>query len=241
MNKKNKLLQNNKIVKNNKKVTTPAKRGRTEEYSVEELKKIALKIKKDINGAKLSYLKLQKLTGIGRNTWSRKIPDFIETLNNPISLPHKINSNDDVYYPNFSALVETYDGDINLLYNELNEFELQYQKKDAEVALLKEELQSLRKYKEDFSQLKIKIEKYKKQAEHYKALYEQITVASTFPHLRKELDLNHNLLNFKKNAESLSLKNLENHFPQTTKSDTASDRTNENLKIIKNMAPNLFD
>lgn len=204
-----------------------------------------MKVKKELNGAKLTKLKLEKLTGIGRNTWSRKVPDFIEHLNNPIPIQREIKATDDVYYPNFSAFFDVYDGDINLIYNELTEFELQFQKKDTELARLTKEIQSLKKYKEDFELLSKKTDLYIKQAEHYKTLYEQLIVASTFPHLRKELGLKDNLLDFKKNREDLSLRNLERHFPNTSNSENnemnVTDRTTENMDILRNLAPGLFE
>lgn len=55
-----------------------AGKGRPSNYSNAQLKEMALPIKNKFKGQKLTYLLLEKETEIGRNTWSRRIPETID-------------------------------------------------------------------------------------------------------------------------------------------------------------------
>ncbi|RNC95363.1 hypothetical protein [Lysinibacillus halotolerans] len=58
--------------------------GRPQNCTNEELKQLALEIKYKNHGIKLTPSLLEKETSIGRNTWSRRMKDYINELNNPI-------------------------------------------------------------------------------------------------------------------------------------------------------------
>ncbi|MGR5959338.1 hypothetical protein ACT7DM_05930 [Bacillus cereus] len=63
------------------------KRGKPQQWSDENLKNIALEVKYKQPNRKLTSLLLEKETGIGRNTWSRRMKEFINHLNSPVHIP----------------------------------------------------------------------------------------------------------------------------------------------------------
>ncbi|MDG0875562.1 hypothetical protein L3476_05070 [Paenibacillus thiaminolyticus] len=95
-----------------------AGKGRPSNYTDEQLKEMALDIKKKYKGQKLTYLLLEKETGIGRNTWSRRIPETIEKLNNPVPRSIGISERDDVYFPNIEQIFDLYKNDKNKIISE---------------------------------------------------------------------------------------------------------------------------
>lgn len=54
------------------------KPGRPETHTDAELRELAVNIKYKCKGKKITPTLLEKETGIGRNTWSRRIKSFIE-------------------------------------------------------------------------------------------------------------------------------------------------------------------
>lgn len=57
--------------------------GRPKKISDEKLKEIALSIKHKNGRKKITFQFLQNETGIGRQTWKRRIEDYINELNKP--------------------------------------------------------------------------------------------------------------------------------------------------------------
>lgn len=158
------------------------KRGKPQQWSDEDLKKIALEVKYKQPNRKLTSLLLEKETGIGRNTWSRRMKEFLNHLNSPVHIP-KLDESGIITIPSVEELFLKYGANTTELKNEiaklLNIISDLYTdaKKLAtlEVSISKMQLES--------QQLKEQLSKVTIQRTHYETLYNQIVAESYFPHL----------------------------------------------------------
>ncbi|MDP1420120.1 hypothetical protein Q8G35_17405 [Peribacillus simplex] len=215
-----------------------ARKGRPSNYSDEQLKEMALEIKKKYKGQKLTYLFLEKETGIGRNTWSRRIPETIDELNKPVSRSVGISESDDVYFPNIEKIFEAYKNDKNKIISELYFIETAFYELYNTVKNLKEELNRRR---DDSAELKMKndeIRLLQEQVKHYEQLYNQQMISSAFSHLQSQNQVKDNLIQFdKNNRKHASLENLETFF-ELEGSNTLEE--NASLSKIENRFSNIF-
>lgn len=190
-----------------------AGKGRPSNYTDEQLREMALDIKQKYKGQKLTYLFLEKETGIGRNTWSRRIPETIEELNNPVPRSIGISEHDDVYFPNIEQIFDLYKNDKNKIISELYFIETAFYELYNTVKNLKEELN---RRKDDSAELKMKSDEIRllqEQVKHYEQLYNQQMVSSAFSHLQSQNQVKDNLIQFdKNNRKHASLENLETFF-----------------------------
>lgn len=158
------------------------KRGKPQQWTDEQLQKFALGVKYKLPNAKLTALQLEKETGIGRNTWSRRMKDFINQLNAPVHVP-SLKEGGIITITTVDELFENY-GDntielkneiakllniINDLYNEAKQVEAL----KANVTKLQTELDTTKE----------KLKQSAEQKVHFEALYNQIVAESYFPHL----------------------------------------------------------
>lgn len=215
-----------------------AGKGRPSNYTDEQLKEMALGIKKKYKGRKLTYLLLEKETGIGRNTWSRRIPETIEELNNPVPRSIGISERDDVYFPNIEQIFDLYKNDKNKIISEFYFIETAFYELYNTVKNLKEELN---RRKEHSAELKIKndeIRLLQAQVKHYEQLYNQQMVSSAFSHLQSQNQVKDNLLQFdKNNMKHASLENLETLFE--TEGSNPSEK-NTSLSKMETRFSNIF-
>ncbi len=220
-------------------------KGRPQTVSDEELKEKALQIKYKHNGIKLSFLLLEKETGIGRNTWKRRISDYIEELNLPIARSFNITEKDSVYLPNIGQLYEAYGNDSIRFKQELILLQSYYDTLYNEYQKLKEETQEIQKYKEENEQKKEEIKKLKEQKYHYKQLYEECVVASSEPYLRKEMNIQDNLIDFKKRLNiDGDLNEVSSLFPDISEQKIAeveNQERNESVNRTVDVMMGLFN
>ncbi|MDC2865317.1 hypothetical protein [Bacillus sp. BP-3] len=159
-----------------------AKRGKPQKWSDEDLKQIALEVKYKQPNLKLTSLLLEKETGIGRNTWSRRMKEFINHLNSPVHIP-KLDESGIITIPSVEELFLKYGTNTIELKNEiaklLNIISDLYT--DAKKLATLEE--SMPKMQLEMQQLKEQLSKVTAQKTHYEALYNQIVAESYFPHL----------------------------------------------------------
>ncbi|MFL0373053.1 hypothetical protein ACH0BY_03980 [Paenibacillus amylolyticus] len=213
-------------------------KGRPSNYTDKQLKEIALDIKKKFKGKKLTYLLLEKETGIGRNTWSRRIPDTLETLNNPVSVSVGISENDDVYFPNIEQIFDYYKNDKNKIINELYFIETAFHELYSKVNTLKKELNQRKDYSAELKMKNDEIRLLQSQVRHYEQLYNQQMVSSVFSHLHSQNQVKHNLIQFdKNNRKHVSLEELETFF-ETEGSDLSE--TNSSLSKMEDKYRNIF-
>ncbi|MED3352759.1 hypothetical protein P4388_29955 [Bacillus thuringiensis] len=158
------------------------KRGKPQQWSDENLKNIALEIKYKQPNRKLTSLLLEKETGIGRNTWSRRMKEFINHLNSPVHIP-KLDESGIITIPSVEELFLKYGANTIELKNEiaklLNIISDLYT--DAKKLATLEE--SIPKMQLEIQQLKEQLSKVTNQRTHYETLYNQIVAESYFPHL----------------------------------------------------------
>ncbi|WP_242302724.1 hypothetical protein [Bacillus cereus group sp. BfR-BA-01361] len=158
------------------------KRGKPQQWSDENLKNIALEIKYKHPNRKLTSLLLEKETGIGRNTWSRRMKEFINHLNSPVHIP-KLDESGIITIPSVEELFLKYGDNTIELKNEitklLNIISDLYT--DAKKLVTLEE--ATQKMKSEIEQLKEQLSKVTVQKTHYETLYNQIIAESYFPHL----------------------------------------------------------
>ncbi|WP_051318443.1 hypothetical protein [Cohnella thermotolerans] len=219
------------------------KRGRKSDYSDMELKKMALQIKNDLKGAKLTYKELERRSGIGRNTWSRRIPDTINELNRPIMRSSENNEIDAVYFPNIHQLFEVHGKDYNKIIYELEHFQDAFYQMYKEKEDYKQKLEKLSQYETKLKEQEEQIRILKIQKEHYEKQYKNILVTSAFPHLREENGIKYNLLDFNAHVEQHSnLDDLKSLFITNNKNTTPeADATNEHFERLKERNKRLFN
>ncbi|MGN4271789.1 hypothetical protein ACTFNM_22465 [Bacillus cereus group sp. BCN115] len=158
------------------------KRGKPQQWSDEDLKNIALEVKYKQPNRKLTSLLLEKETGIGRNTWSRRMKEFINHLNSPVHIP-KLDESGIITIPSVEELFLKYGANTTELKNEiaklLNIISDLYT--DTKKLVTLEE--ATQKMKSEIEQLKEQLSKVTVQKTHYETLYNQIVAESYFPHL----------------------------------------------------------
>lgn len=158
------------------------KRGKPQKWSDEALKQIALEVKYKQPNRKLTSLLLEKETGIGRNTWSRRMKEFINHLNSPVHIP-KLDESGVITIPSVEELFLKYGANTTELKNEiaklLNIISDLYT--DTKKLVTLEE--ATQKMKSEIEQLKEQLSKVTVQKNHYETLYNQIVAESYFPHL----------------------------------------------------------
>ncbi len=158
------------------------KRGKPQKWSDEALKQIALEVKYKQPNRKLTSLLLEKETGIGRNTWSRRMKEFINHLNSPVHIP-KLDESGIITIPSVEELFLKYGANTTELKNEiaklLNIISDLYT--DTKKLVTLEE--ATQKMKSEIEQLKEQLSKVTVQKTHYETLYNQIVAESYFPHL----------------------------------------------------------
>ena len=158
------------------------KRGKPQKWSDEDLKQIALEVKYKQPNRKLTSLLLENETGIGRNTWSRRMKEFINHLNLPVHIP-KLDESGIITIPSVEELFLKYGANTTELKNEiaklLNIISDLYT--DAKKLTTLEE--AMQKMKLEMQQLKEQLSKVTVQRTHYEILYNQIVAESYFPHL----------------------------------------------------------
>lgn len=163
------------------------KRGKPQQWSDEDLKNIALEVKYKQPNRKLTSLLLEKETGIGRNTWSRRMKEFINHLNSPVHIP-KLDESGIITIPSVEELFLKYGANTTELKNEiaklLNIISDLYT--DAKKLVTLEE--ATQKMKSEIEQLKEQLSKVTVQKTHYETLYNQIVAESYFPHLYGQSD-----------------------------------------------------
>lgn len=80
--------------------------GKPKKYSLQELRQQLLNYVQKHPNKVISYIDLERETGISRNTWSRNLKDEIAKLNAPIPFTTKIDFDTGIPLPNIFDIVE---------------------------------------------------------------------------------------------------------------------------------------
>lgn len=159
-----------------------SKRGKPQQWSDEDLKQIALEVKYKQPNRKVTSLLLEKETGIGRNTWSRRMKEFINHLNSPIHIP-KLDESGIITIPSVEELFLKYGANTIELKNEIAKLLNIISDLYTDTKKLATLEESIPKMKLEIQQLKEQLSKVTTQRTHYETLYNQIVTESYFPHL----------------------------------------------------------
>lgn len=158
------------------------KRGKPQQWSDEDLKNIALEVKYKQPNRKLTSLLLEKETGIGRNTWSRRMKEFINHLNSPVHIP-KLDESGIITIPSVEELFLKYGANTTELKNEIAKLLNIISDLYTDAKKLATLEVSISKMQLEIQQLKEQLSKVTIQRTHYETLYNQIVAESYFPHL----------------------------------------------------------
>ncbi|MDM5220345.1 hypothetical protein QUF86_06205 [Peribacillus sp. NJ11] len=158
------------------------KRGKPQKWSDEDLKQIALEIKYKQPNRKLTSLLLEKETGIGRNTWSRRMKEIIEQLNSPVHIP-KLDESGIITIPSVEELFLKYGTNTIELKNEIAKLLNIISDLYTDAKQLQTLKESTHKMQLEMNQLKKQLSKTTEQKIDFETLYNQIVAESYFPHL----------------------------------------------------------
>lgn len=218
---------------------TKKTRGRPTQISDQKLKEIALDTKNKLRGQKLTFLLLEKETGIGRQTWKRRLSSFIDELNSPFIPQEKVG---DIFFPNIEEMFERHKNNKTKIINELYEYEEIFNSMYRELTLLKQDFKKVEHLQKEYENQKEKLATIKTKADHYESMYKALVATSAFPHLRDDMDIKNNIIDFSKNIEnntSLKETDFEKRFSEEGKLQEQSNISNENK--LKSMFPDLFN
>jgi len=226
-----------RLAKNNK----SQGRGRPKEWTDEELKQLALDTKYKYHGKKLTPSLLEKETKVGRNTWSRRLKDYIDELNEPVVTDIPLSSNNETILPSVDLIFKKYGKNELALKNELLDLEILLYDFYKELQEYKEKEERYQNGQAEVQSLKDEVAKQRKRAAHFEQLYNNIVVSSVYPHLRGVQDSQISQLNIKdklidledykeKNAD---MENLSSYFPNVT--DEGNEENDKSEKQDQNM------
>lgn len=217
-------------------------RGKPKQYTDEQLKQIALDIKYQLGGVKLTFSVLEQKTGISRNTFQRRINSYISELNTPIVREIEISDKDAVYFPNFEKIFEAFSHDPKRLLSEIRSLEITFYEVFEKLTKANEEIEKANKDKTTIENLHSELKKYKEHAHFYKNLYETTVVNSLYADRRKELGLEKSIINFKEHVlKHSSLRKMEKVFGESNLTDKdSSELVSDSMAKIKAKYPNLF-
>ncbi|URJ39959.1 hypothetical protein [Paenibacillus polymyxa] len=210
-------------------------KGRPKTVEDQKLKEIALQIKTKHKGQKLSFLMLEKETGISRNTWRRRISDYIQELNTPI-MQSTEQADVDIYFPDIEEIFSSNNNSKEKIAQELHAIIETLRSLYLENKELKRNAKDISKLETTVQKQKFQLDKLKHQVLHYENLYKTLVVSSAFPHLREEKAIQSNLLDFNKDIYTNA--NVEQQHLKKTFADPRSEVQKEDK--LKEMFPNLF-
>ncbi|MDQ0050315.1 putative RNase H-like nuclease (RuvC/YqgF family) [Paenibacillus polymyxa] len=210
-------------------------KGRPKSVEDQKLKEMALQIKTKHKGQKLSFLMLEKETGISRNTWKRRISDYIQELNAPIMQSNE-QSDLDIYFPDIEELFSSNNNSKEKIVQELHAIIETLRSVYLENKELKKKAKNINKLETTVQKQKLQLDKLKHQVLHYENLYKTLVVSSAFPHLREEKAIQSNLLDFKK--EIVTNTNVAQQHLKKIFADPRNEAQKEDK--LKGMFPNLF-
>lgn len=217
-------------------------RGRPSVWTDDELRQLALNTKYKLHGVKLTPSLLERETEIGRNTWSRRMSDFIDELNNPILPNIKMNNKNDALLPSVDLIFKKHSVEHNALQNELLDLEILLYDMYQELKQFKEKEQEYQKALSEKKSMQEEISNQKHRAQHYEELYNSIVISSMYPHLQdnkksllNQFNIKEKLINIEIDKDkNVSIEDLKSFFPdETVQSDRTDDSTTQsNMKKL---------
>lgn len=191
------------------------RKGRPATITDEQLKQLLMDYAiNNHHKGKITYLALEKATGVKRHVWSRRMSSEIEKLNNSelaingdkfeeIPLPNVLDTIEK-YFGNKEELIKAFVG-YNDYIQSLWSKALSQQKTEDKVIKLEKSIEELQE----------EIKYLKENRDYYKSEYEKLSVESTYAHKRDEKKID-NVINID-NKEKISSGDWESQFPELFK------------------------
>ena len=210
-------------------------RGRPTEWTDEELMQLALDIKYKYHGKKLTPSFLEQETKVGRNTWSRRMKNYIDELNEPVLSTVPIGDANETLLPSVDLIFQKYGNDELALKNELLDLEILLYDIYKELQEYKQKEERYENGRAEVQALKDEVVNQKRRAGHYEQLYNNIVVSSVYPHLQGVQDSQIHQLNIKDKlidmedykGKSTDLESLSSYFPDVPDESNIENDTNE--------------
>jgi vacuolar-type H+-ATPase subunit I/STV1 len=173
--------------------------GKPKQYTLAHLEGLLLKYIEDNPLKTITFIELQRQTGVGRNTWARNMKEKIEALNRPLTI-NGAGNEQSLPLPNMAELVKSNYGNQQKLIQALQKVNSTIQKlyvQAKSVPQLEQEIEDLKNQllglnsesKKDKETIKL----LQEQVKHFSQAYRDIAVTSSYP----DSDLK-NILEFKK-------------------------------------------
>jgi|GEM_PF-2455726 len=190
------------------------KPGKPVEYSESQLKEILSKYREKHQGIiKLSVL--EKVTGISRKTWKRRMGKVIDELNQIVTIQSTKNDDSNLPIPNVDLIIDKFSNNPQGLRDalfHLNEVILKIY--DENIRLQ----ETLAKKNNIVKTLNLRVEKMEKEKGKLSsevAYYERVMIESMNHSMRKEAGMKNNLIEINKhNQESAASLEIEEEFPE---------------------------
>ncbi|KAB2397338.1 hypothetical protein F8171_06645 [Bacillus cereus] len=167
--------------------TMKNKIGKPKKYSLQELQQHLLNYVQKHPNKTISYIGLERETGISRNTWSRNLKYEIAKLNEPIPFTTKIDFDTGIPLPNIFDIVEkNYDNKaklisslthLNACINSLYAIAKKERTFESENVRFKVKIKEL---EQTLREKDREIKELKQQVIHYSQAYRNICVSSTY-------------------------------------------------------------
>lgn len=209
------------------------KQGRPQKVEDAKLKEMALAIKHKNHGKKITFQFLQDETGIGRQTWKRRIEEYINELNKPLILSSTSDS-ETVYFPNIEEIFDKHKDNKLKIIQELSHFEQMFRQQYFELSTIKQDQVTKEKLPSIIEKLKEELILVQQKANHYENLYKNLVVESGFSHLREQKGIQVNLIQFSGDIEDHTTF-VENDFKAMV-----SNNVEDSKKNLSIMFPDLF-
>ncbi|MBT2641287.1 hypothetical protein J7I80_03465 [Bacillus sp. ISL-41] len=185
------------------------KKGRPQRYSKEELLEILTNYALN-NIGKITFLNLEKETGIHRHIWSRRMSEQINELNQSYS-SLDAESFEAIPLPNIIDTVNKYWENKKAMINALNEYNTYIQALWEKAVAFEKASQKERELLQLLEEKDKEIRFLKDNRDFYKNEYQKISIESTYDHKQKENNIE-NVININ-DKKKMTTSNWKDNFP----------------------------
>lgn len=190
------------------------KPGKPESYSEQQLKELLFDYRKRNKGA-VSFLGLEKETGISRKTWKRRMGSIIEELNQITTVQNAKINDVELPLPNIELIFDKFSNNPKGLREalfHLNEVILKIYDQNIR---LQEALDEKNRMEKELNKRNEKLEKENNKLLNEVSYYEKVMIESMNPSMRKRMGVKNNIIEINKhNQESAASLEIEEEFPE---------------------------
>ncbi|RAS89620.1 hypothetical protein A3863_10395 [Priestia endophytica] len=220
-------------------------RGVSSRFTDDDLIEIAVEVKTLLKGEKIYPNLLEKVTGIGRQTWKRRIPAQIEEINAPVieGREFEITNDDDINHINIDFIVQKYQEKPNKLIDALYHIEESRIQLYRIIKDLRREQDNYNKYRENNERLLKENNRLKEELDYYIHLSNTLSVSSYFPNLRKRMHAKEDYIDINSDIDrNLNVSNLNDLFPSLKEIGPSNEeRNSKERKVGEELFSDLMD